>query len=215
VEGGVAAITNCNDPRVRQILEDIPVLSEFVQKFTNAFGRKLHPSMLILREDAPKSFIKLDAVASFRDLVAMSIVPVSRASSMIWKRSFDTYYSDWFDFYPWMINTQHEHLVCSTPAVINLEAIDNFRGQGAPCLVTVVLEPKDFDTVLLAALIRRWRRRYGSGSTTWKDRALFRPLDMAVAAAKMPTTVDVTLYSLGRSVGLWVANAETLIRPVT
>lgn len=38
--------------------------------------RKLQPSIFILREDAPKSFVTLGAVASFRDLVAMSVVPV-------------------------------------------------------------------------------------------------------------------------------------------
>jgi hypothetical protein len=36
---------------------------------------------------------------------------------------------------------------------------------------------------------------------------------MAVAAAKMPATVDVTLYSLGRSVGLWVSALEILAHP--
>jgi hypothetical protein len=214
VEGGLAAITNCGDPRVQKILADIPVLLQFVRKFTDAFGRRLRPSMLILREDAPKTFITVEAVASFRDLVAMSVVPISRAKSTTWGRSFGTYYSDWYDFYPWMINTQHQHLVCSTPAVSGLEVVDDFRGQGAPGLSTIDLGQGDFDTVLLEALITRWRKRYRTRSPTWRDRALFRSLDMAVAAAKMPApSVDVTQFSLGRSVGLWVSAFEILAHP--
>jgi hypothetical protein len=36
---------------------------------------------------------------------------------------------------------------------------------------------------------------------------------MAVAASKMPGTVDTTLFSLGRSVGLWVSAFEILAHP--
>ena len=213
VEGGMAAVANCDDPRVQQILADIPVLAQFVQKFTNAFGRKIRPSMLILRDDVPKSFLTVDAVASFRDLVAMSVVPLSRARSIVWQRSFATFYSDWYDFYPWMINTAHQHLVCHTPALAGLETIDDFHGQGAPDLANIILEKRDFDTVMLQALIKRWRRRYGQRSASWADVALFRSLNMAVAASKMPATVDTTLFSLGRSVGLWVSAFEILAHP--
>ena len=213
VEGGIAAVANCADPRVQQILADIPVLAEFVTRFKSAFERPLQPSMLILREDAPKSYLTVEAVASFRDLLGMSVVPLSRAISLIWGRSFATYYSDWYDFYPWMINLQHRHLVCSTPAITSLELIDDFHGQGAPGITHVTLEKGDFDEVILRSLIKRWRRRYGGRAPRWADVALFRSLNMAVAASKMPATVDTTLFSLGRSVGLWVSAFEILAHP--
>lgn len=65
VEGGMAAVANCGDARVQQILADVPVLAQFVQKFTSAFGRPLRPSMLILREDIHKSFLTVDASRAF------------------------------------------------------------------------------------------------------------------------------------------------------
>jgi hypothetical protein len=215
VEADIAAIANCDDPRVCQILASTPVLKEFVAKFTDTFGRKLRPSMVILRKDAPKSFIKLEAVASFRDLVAMSVVPLSRAKSLLWQRSFGTYYSDWYDFYPWTITIANHLLACSTPAVSNFETVDEFQGQGAPGLLPVVLDEGDFDLVLLRALIKRWRIMYSGRPPRWSDRVLFRSLDMAFAAAKMPALRDVSHFSLGRSTSLWVSAFEVLVHPRT
>jgi hypothetical protein len=45
---------------------------------------------------------------------------------------------------------------------------------------------------------------------TWADRALFRSLNMAVAASKMPAGADVTIFPLGRNIGLWVSAFEIL-----
>jgi len=89
-----------------------------------------------------------------------------------WKRSFGTYYSDWYDFYPWTINTSNQHLVCSTPAVTNLETVEDFRGQGAPGLVQVTLDEGDFGFVLLRALIKRWRRVTPNKSRHWSNRRI-------------------------------------------
>ncbi|WP_316159794.1 hypothetical protein [Bradyrhizobium sp. SZCCHNRI20481] len=214
IEDEIAAIVTFNDTRVREICARMPEFAEFVSKFTDAFGRKLQPSILILNKDAPKSFIKLGPATSFRDLVALSAIPISRAKSALWQQSFGTYYSDWYDFYPWMI-TLGRHLGCSTPAVANLETVDNFRGQGDPGLLPVTLDKTDFDLVLLNALLKRWRVRYNGRPPTWPDRALFRSLDMAFAAAKMPAKADVSHFSLGRSISLWVSAFEILAHPKT
>lgn len=62
-------------------------------------------------------------------------------------------------------------------------------------------------------LMSRWRRHYGRQSKQWPNTALFRSLNMAVAASKIPATVDVTLFDLGRTVGLWVSAFEILAHP--
>ena len=169
--------------------------------------------MLIIREDAPKTFLTIEAVSSLRDLTAMCVIPLSRARSAEWGRSFATYYSDWFDFYPWTINAHHQHIVCSTPALSDLELVTDFNGQCDPGLSPVVLEQSDFDSVLLKVLVSRWRSHYGHKSRRWANTALFRSLNMAVAASKMPATVDVTLFDLGRTVSLWVSAFEILAHP--
>ena len=169
--------------------------------------------MMIIREDAPKTYITVEAVASFRDLVAMCVVPLSRARSAEWGRSFATYYADWFEFYPWMVNTQHQHIVCNTPALGGLEQVTDFHGQSIPSLSPVTLDERDFDMVLMKLLMSRWRNHYGRKSKKWPNTALFRSLNMAVSASKIPATVDVTLFDLGRTVGLWVSAFEILAHP--
>jgi hypothetical protein len=77
------------------------------------------------------------------------------------------------------------------------------------------LSPLDFDhmdvdTPLLNALLERWRVRYGTKRPQWSDRALFRSLNMAAAASKMPAGVDLTTFSIGRNIGLWVSAFEIL-----
>jgi hypothetical protein len=204
-----------NDARLHQILSDIPVLAEFVQRFSRPSGGSVHPSMLIMRDDAPKTFLTVEAVSSFRDLIAMCVIPLSRARSARWGRSFATYYSDWYDFYPWMINTQHQHIVCNTPALAGLELVTDFNGQCNPGLSPVDLEKRDFDIVLLKVLLKRWHSHFGRKSKRWTNTALFRSLNMAVAASKMPATVDVRLFDLGRTVSLWVSAFEILAHPRT
>ena len=129
IDGEMAAIANCQDTRVQQILTQIPVLAEFVRRFQTPFGAGVTPSMMILREDAPRTCFTVEAVSSFRDLVAMCVIPLSRARSAEWGRSFATYYTDWYEFYPWMINTHHQHIVCNTPALGGLELVEDFNGQ--------------------------------------------------------------------------------------
>jgi hypothetical protein len=213
VDGEMATIANCSDPRVQQILSDIPVLSQFVERFSRPFGGSVNPSMLIIREDAPKTLLTVEAVSSFRDLIAVCVIPLSRARSAEWGRSFTTYYSNWYDFYPWTISADHRYVVCSTPAVSDLELVTDFNGQCDPGLSPVILEKGDFDSVLLKVLLKRWHSHYGRKSRSWPNTALFRSLNMAVAASKMPATVDVTLFDLGRTVSLWVSAFEILAHP--
>lgn len=213
VDGPMAAIANCSDPRVQQILSDIPILAEFVQRFSRPCGGRVNPSMLIIRDDAPKTFLTVEAASSFRDLVATCVIPLARARSAEWGRSFATYYSDWYDFYPWMVNTGHKYIVCSTPALSDLELVTDFNGQCDPGLSPVTLEKHDFDGVLLKVLLKRWHSHYGRKSRRWANTALFRSLNMAVAASKMPATVDVRLFDLGRTVSLWVSAFEILAHP--
>jgi hypothetical protein len=59
------------------------------------------------------------------------------------------------------------------------------------------------DDALLNELLKRWARRYSSEKPHWKDRALFRSLNRANAAANLPGHADITQYDLGPLVALW------------
>ena len=213
IDADVAVIADSSDARVQQVLSEIPVLDRFLRSFTTQAGYKIHPSLMIMQNDAPKGFFSVEAVSSLRDLIAMSVIPLARANSAVHGRPFATQYSDFYEFYPWTINTMHQHLVCNTPALMGIEQAEQFRGQSDPGLGPVVLQSHDFDTVLLKLLLTRWKRHYGGKSKKWANTALFRSLNMAVAAAKMPATVEVRLFDLGRAISLWVSAFEILAHP--
>jgi hypothetical protein len=168
------------------------------------------PGVLLLRSDAPETFKSIEAVSSFRDLLALSVIPLQRARGIVHDGSHHIQYSDFFDFYPWVYHDGHAHLVCNTPAQVSLHEVRAFRGQTSPILSPLDFDHMDVDTPLLNALLARWRVRYGTRRPQWSDRALFRSLNMATAASKIPAGVDLTTFSVGRNIGLWVSAFEIL-----
>ncbi len=203
------AIVPCTDERLKPYESSHPQFKQFVQKFTDPFGARVSPSVLLLRSDAPETFKSIEAVSSFRDLLALSVIPLQRARGIVHDGS-HIQYSDYFDFYPWVYHEAHKHLVCNTPAQLSLHEVRVFRGQTSPILSALDFNHMDVDNPLLNALLQRWRIRYGTKRPEWSDRALFRSLNMAAAASKMPAGVDLTTFSLGRNIGLWVSAFEIL-----
>jgi len=204
------AIVPFDDERVRAYEKDYPDFRQFVGKFTDPFGARIAPGVLLLRNTAPRTYRTMEAVSSFRDLLALSVIPLQRARGTIHGNSFHIQYSDYFDFYPWMYNEQNRHLVCSTPALLALHEVRAFKGQSSPILSALEFNHMAIDVPMLKALLARWRVRYGTTKPVWADQALFRSLNMAVAASKMPAGADVTNFALGRNIGLWVSAFEIL-----
>lgn len=204
------AIVPCTDDRVTAYESSQPKFRKFVQKFTDPFGARVSPGVLLLRSNVPETFKSIEAVSSFRDLLALSVIPLQRARGIVHDGSHYIQYSDYFDFYPWIYHEGHKHLVCNTPAQLALHEVRVFRGQTSPILSPVDFDHMDTDNPLLTALLERWRVRYSTKRPQWSDRALFRSLNMAAAASKMPAGADLTTFSLGRNIGLWVSAFEIL-----
>jgi hypothetical protein len=204
------AIVPCTDDLLKPYEKAHPQFRQFLGKFTDPFGAKVSPGVLLISSDAPETFKSIEAVSSFRDLIALSVIPIQRARGIVHDGSHYVQYSDYFDFYPWVYHEGHQHLVCNTPAQVALHEIRVFRGQTSPILSALDFEQRDLDSPLLNALLERWRVRYGTRRPEWSDRALFRSLNMAAAASRIPAGVDVTTFSLGRNIGLWVSAFEIL-----
>jgi hypothetical protein len=83
VEGGVVAFASSRDVRVQAICRAIPKFADFISRFTDAFGVTLDPMVLIAQDDAlPK--LTADALLSFRDLVALSVIPYCRSVNTVY-----------------------------------------------------------------------------------------------------------------------------------
>jgi len=214
VEGGFAALVPHDDPRVTSLCRAHPVLQSFLSKFTDAFGAPVYPSIILLRDNAPDRFRNIDAIASFRDAIAISALSRSRTLDLIYKRTGTrARWSNSFSLYPWMLSKDHQHLIATTPAFLGLHEVRKFRGQSSPEVPEVTLDTFDFDMPLLNELLRRWRRRYSGASARWPDQALYRSLNMANQAAQLPAGIDTTFYDVGRNLALWVSAFEILAHP--
>ncbi|MCH8852552.1 MAG: hypothetical protein IID41_07830 [Planctomycetes bacterium] len=213
IEGGRAAFVPMSDPRVQEIDEAHPRHRRFLRSFTNAFGVERLPTVLLVKPDASHRYRTADAVASFRDVLSMSIVPRSGARTIQYGGSRGVNFSKAFDFYPWVIDKNYKYLIAVTPAMVALHDVKKFGGQVAPEISDMKMLATDLDQPLFDELVKRWRRSYGSRKPAWEDVALMRSLNMAHQASQLPAPVDATLLDYGRLVALWVSAFEILVHP--
>jgi hypothetical protein len=213
LEGDVIALAPSNDPRIQTLCVTYPNFEKLISQFTNAFKKPLQPITCIVRSDALEKIAHSRAISSFRDLVAMSVIPYHRAHVTIYRRMNHIVYSNSFWLYPWMLDKNNKRLVAHTPDISALHDVSKFQGQSSPELSIMPLD--DIDQPLFSALLSRWKRYYLGNRSRWQDHALFRSLNMATQAAQLPAGSDTTTYDLGRMIALWVSAFEILAHPRT
>jgi hypothetical protein len=211
IEARRAALVPFDDYRIAELVRKHRRFNSFMLRFTDAFGVPQRPAVLLARK---RSKITAEAMASFRDLVVLSVVPYNRAQLIVYGRgSPRILFSNSFWLYPWMLEKNYEWLITQSLASLGLNEIRRFKGQVTPEIFPIELNPVDIDKTLLTALIQRWRRRYFEPKPTWEDRALFRSLNMANIGCHLPSIVDTTLFDYGRTLALWVSAFEILVHP--
>ena len=210
VNGRAVALVPSDDPRILAFCGVHQKLKELLSRFTDAFGLPLDPMVLIVHDDALPKLAAVEPLASFRDLIALSVIPFARSLSIVYggKGRDRIYYSNSFWFYPWMLAKDNQHLTMSTPAVQAFHVVEEFCGQSSPELPT--MELAEIDEPLFQILLKRWERYYLGSHHRREDSVLFRSLNMAVQAAQLPGGIDVTLYDIGRTIALWVSACEIL-----
>lgn len=209
----LAALAPVSDFRVAAVRQAQPMFQSLLDRFSDNFGEKFEPAVLIVRADAPEAFRDVTALASFRDLVAISTITYSRALELRRPRGLRVMFGEAFAIYPWMLDRHYENMIGSTPAILGTHEVAKFNGQSSPAIFRRVLSERDIDQPLLAALMRCWRRRYEAVEPEWKDIALMRSLNMAYNASLLPAGTETTFYDIGRVVSLWVSAFEILVHP--
>jgi hypothetical protein len=213
IEVEYVALVSPDDPRCREIGKTNKNFLKFLRSFTDAFKRKIIPSLVLLREDAPQWVKSYEAVGGFRDAISISAVVHNRTNSILYDNARSNQYSTFFEFYAWNLSKDFNLLVTNNPALLGMDMIGDFKGQSTAGLATSKWEGLEVDETLLKALLGEWPRHFSRPHHPWRSRALFRSLNMAQAAAQIPAVVDLTSQSLGRSVALWVSAFEILTHP--
>lgn len=210
------ALVGAFDPRIKELQKKYKNYGLYLRRFKTEFGRKVSPSTLMVRDDTPPIYRQVDALSSFRDIVSISTI------SPAWARIFEfgrgaqagPQYSDTFKFYPWMLDKNYQHVGTRSMALLGFEDdVKEMRAQSSPATPITWLIASMVDEPLLSALLKRWQVRYSGRSPSWKDRALFRSLNMANAAAMLPGHAEITDYDIGRHASLWVSAFEILAHP--
>ena len=109
------ALASIHDERVQALARAHHNFHDFLNRFTTEFGQPVTPSVLICRDDTPVTYRSVDAVAAFRDAIAMAIIPQSWAKVLRYGSTMGIKYSDYFAVYPWMLDKNFEHLIASPP----------------------------------------------------------------------------------------------------
>ena len=111
VEGGVIALAPRSDPRVVACCAAHPKLGLLLSRFTHAFQVHLDPVVLIVRDDSLPKLAHVEPLASFRDLVALCVIPYCRSLATVYSNPHRISFANSFSFYPWMLDRSNDHLV--------------------------------------------------------------------------------------------------------
>jgi hypothetical protein len=205
------ALASLHDSRIPYLVATYPSFKEFLSRFTTEFGDPLVPSIFICRDDAPISYRGIDAIAGFRDALAMCVIPQSWARVLRYHNNMGIKYSDYFAVYPWMIEKDYgTNLITQTLNLLGFHTVQRLQGQPLVALSKEFFDLGPIDRPLLTALLQRWQQAFSTASPALDDIRLFRSLNMANAAARLPGGADALLLDIGRSVALWSSAFEIL-----
>lgn len=204
------ALASIHDTRVRHLADSYANFREFMGKFTTEFGQPIDPSILICRDDTPITYRGVDAIAAFRDSIAMCVIPQSWAKLLRFGNSMGVRYSDCFAVYPWMLDKNFDNLITRTLEMLGIHQVSELKPQSQPALSHILLDSMPLDEPLLGGLLERWERTFKTPNPIDDDIKLFRSLNMANAAGLMPAGADATMLDIGRSVALWSSAFEIL-----
>lgn len=209
----LATLAPAHDPRVAAIKRAKPMFRRFLNRFSDNFGQKFEPSVLLVHSGAPPAFFDISALASFRDLIAIATTSYGRALELRQRRGHRVMFGEAFAIYPWMLDRHYEDVIGSTPALLGTHEVASFKGQSSAAIFRTPVDESDIDQPLLTALMSHWALRYEAAEPVWADVALMRSLNMAYNASLLPAGTDTTFYDVGRVVSLWVSAFEILVHP--
>jgi hypothetical protein len=212
IEASHVALVNSHDERLRSIAHRNRGLEKFLGAFRDEFGNQILPTIGIVRDDACQIVQTVAAFGGFRDAVCVSAIVAGRSLALVSKSNpIGIVHSDAFDVYPWFPTLQFDGRVSTvTPELAAQHDVWKLRPQSAPALARRSLAKSTVDLPLLQSIREHWEHCFAVGKELDRDRRLFRALEMARAASKMPGGIDASEHDAGRAVAQWVSAFEIL-----
>jgi hypothetical protein len=214
-EHGPLALVPPGDSRLVELASTSRAVASLTSRFTDQFGEKIKPSAILIRSDAPKD-IDFYAVVCFRNAVAIASIIDAASFQYSGGRAGYPQWSDYFDLYAFTATTDDE-LAARSLTSMEINHPDRFSGQRAPHLASSHRLSFGLDRAILAGCLRQWDRRFIKNRQEWKTRILFRSLEIACQASRVPAigTRTPTIHDMGVGIALWVSAFEILSHPRT
>lgn len=207
------AIVPGDDPRLIAFADRHPVTHRLLSSFRNIYAMAVAPAALIAQENAPIPR-RMDAIAAFRNAVAMSIVLRARAAGLVQHHGGAANgWSDLFDFHPAEVDTMGQIQIRSAAVFHFVGAPDELSFSPSP-FIDAELDIRFADRKLRRALSEAWRTAYLRARRRNILRPVFRSLELAYQASSLPLKNVGSLYDFGLSIAQWISALETLLWPV-
>lgn len=206
------AIVPFNDKRLRAIRNNIPSVKKLLTNFKTVTGKKVRPSVLIWRKDAPESIKQNEAVVAFRNSLAISSLLYSCSVTVNADNVFGLIFSDHFDFSPATIGKDGSFHISSPALEAYGPKLEKFYGSTYSHLDYHEIHKAELDKFLTEKILKKWNERFISpAEDTWDTRLLFRSLEIAYQAMVTPFRNNSSLYEHGTYLSLWVSAFEILV----
>jgi hypothetical protein len=127
IECNIAALAPADDERICALKLAHPTFGNFLARFADNFGERFEPATLLLRVGAPPNFYKIEALASLRDVIAISAITFNRARKLCTKFSSGIVFGEALAVYPWMLDKHCRALLGNTPAISGYHEVTQFR----------------------------------------------------------------------------------------
>jgi hypothetical protein len=215
IEVAGMALVSMRDERLQSLTKKHRRFAMYMRRFKTEFGQQVWPSVLIRESTSPERYRSVEALAGFRDALAISVIPYSWAQTLRFENTFGIRYANWFSFYPWMVDAQYDGLLMQSMAQLGYHEVKALKAQTTAGFAHQPLAARMIDMPLLRALLARWETRFKTETPARDTVALFRSLNMALSAAMLPGNVEVTIYDIGKAIALWVSTFEILAHPGT
>lgn len=214
IEGGPIAIMPQSDERLDKAFGQRPTLRDFFCAFQDQFGRSITPSILAIDTKEIPVPVNVELLAGFRDLLVASIIPLgwSRVNQE-GENPYCILYSDNLAFYPFAPSRNAEFVGSMTPASLSLDETSKFLGQTTPGIPRINLTDISLDRFLYETLLCQWHKHFIRRKRGLSSRRLFRSLNMANEAARIPGGRETGIYDYGRAIALWISAFEILSHP--
>jgi len=209
------AMVNSEDSRIQYLKENNKVIGNLINCVIDNKGKNIEPSSLIIHKDLTEHENFNELIIGFRNIIAIFYICKGWLQTVSGKTDnvSSTLYSDFYDLAPINIIKDKWFNIYSPALNSMFNNVKDFKIQRNIQLPRDTILYPSVETNIFNSLLSTWHKTYLKNNINHKKRALFRSLQMAYRACKLPSDNLSNVYDYGTKIGLWISAFEILFHP--